>query len=363
MAATGKLRWGVLSTAGIARNHVIPAMKSGELTEVVAIASRDAVLAAKAAMDLGIPRSYGSYEELLRDPEVDAVYNPLPNHLHAIWTIRALEAGKHVLIEKPAAMNAQETLDILAVQKRTGRIVLEGFMVRFHPQWEAVRTIVRSGRIGQVRAMQAIFTYFLTDPQNIRNQADLGGGGLYDIGCYAINTARYVFGAEPERVIGLFDMDPDLATDRLTSGLAEFPRHRQLAFTCATQLSPCQRVEILGTSGRISIALPFNPAADAETSICIDDGRDLSGGGRETIRFPAADQYKKQGDAFARAVFGNGPLVSDLSDSVKNMQVIDAFFRSQKSGQWEKPGGPDATNDRPLITATDEGKRSDNLAI
>ncbi|MVA63802.1 gfo/Idh/MocA family oxidoreductase [Agrobacterium vitis] len=327
----------MLSAAGIARKHVIPAMRSGERTEVVAIASRDGARAAKAAAELGIPVSYGSYEELLADPEVDAVYIPLPNHLHARWAIRALEAGKHVLIEKPVALDALQAAEILAAQNRTGRIAMEAFMVRFHPQWETVREIVKSGRIGEARAMQTIFSYFLTDAQNIRNQADIGGGGLYDIGCYAINTARYVFGGEPERVIGLFDIDPDLATDRLTSGLAEFSGHRHLVFTCATQLSRCQRVQILGTSGRIEIAIPFNPSATEDTSICIDDGRDLAGSGREIIRFPAADQYRMQGDAFARAVFGEVSLGSDLSDALKNMQVIDALFRSGKSGRWEMP--------------------------
>uniref|UniRef100_UPI003100AB53 Gfo/Idh/MocA family protein n=1 Tax=Neorhizobium sp. EC2-8 TaxID=3129230 RepID=UPI003100AB53 len=332
---TKKLRFGVLSTAGIAKNHVIPAMQSGALTEVNAIASRDVARAKFAATEFGIPKFYGSYDELLADPEIDAVYNPLPNHMHAAWTIKALKAGKHVLAEKPVALNAAEAADILAAQRETGRIAMEAFMVRFHPQWEAVRDIARSGRIGEVRAIQTIFSYFLTDPRNIRNQAELGGGGLYDIGCYAINTARYLFESEPERAIGLFDIDPVLATDRLTSGLAEFPGHRHLAFTCATQLSPCQRVQILGTAGRIEIAIPFNPSADAEASICVDDGRDLSGSGRDIVRFPVADQYRLQGDAFARAVLTDQPLAWDMSDAVKNMQVLDALFRSGTSGRWE----------------------------
>lgn len=333
-----KLRWGVLSTAGIGREHVIPAMQSGTYTEVVAIASRDGARAAKIAEEFGILRAYGSYEELLADPDVDAIYNPLPNHLHAYWTIRALDAGKHVLTEKPVALTAREAGDVLTAQRRNGRVALEAFMVRFHPQWEAVRDIAQSGRIGDVRAIQTIFSYFLTDPNNIRNQADIGGGGLYDIGCYAINTARYLFDGEPERVIALFDIDPDLATDRLTSGLAEFSGHRHLAFTCSTQLSPCQRVQILGASGRIEIAIPFNPPAGVEASISIDDGSDLSGSGREILRFPIANQYTLQGDAFAYAVLNANPLAWDISDAVKNMQVLDALFLSGKSGRWEVPG-------------------------
>ncbi len=334
---TKKVRWGVLSTANIAREHVIPAMKAGDLTDVVAIASRDEQRARATAIELRIPRAYGSYEALLADPEIDAIYNPLPNHLHASLTIKALEAGKHVLCEKPIALNADEARQIEAAQQKSGLIVAEAFMVRFHPQWQRVREIVRKGRLGEVRAIQTIFSYFLTDPSNIRNQADIGGGGLYDIGCYAINTARYVFGCEPARVIGLFDTDPVTATDRLMSGLAEFAGHRHLAFTCATQLVPCQRVQILGTQGRIEIEIPFNAPAGAEATIYVDDGRDLTGGGREMIKLPARDQYTLQGDAFSRAVLGQQPLEWGVADAVLNMRVIDAFFRSARTQQWEHP--------------------------
>jgi predicted dehydrogenase len=332
-----KVRWGVLSTAQIAAKHVIPAMQAGTLTDIVAIASRDQGRAKAAALDLGIPRAYGSYEALLADPDIDAIYNPLPNHLHAPLTIKALEAGKHVLCEKPIALNADEARQIEAAQKKSGLIVGEAFMVRSHPQWQRAREIVRSGRLGQVRAIQTIFSYFLTDPDNIRNQADIGGGGLYDIGCYAINTARYVFGCEPERVIGLFDIDPTMATDRLTSGLAEFEGHRHLAFTCATQLVPCQRVQILGTEGRIEIQIPFNAPAGMEATIIVDNGRDLTGSGREIIQIPACDQYTVQGDAFSRAVLGQQPLEWGIDDAVLNMRVIDALFRSARSQRWERP--------------------------
>jgi predicted dehydrogenase len=332
-----KVRWGVLSTAQIARKQVIPAMKAGAFTKVVAIASRDEGRAREAAMDLGIPKAYGSYEGLLSDPDIDAIYNPLPNHLHAPLTIKALEAGKHVLCEKPIALNAEEARQIEVAQDKSGLLVAEGFMVRFHPQWRRVREIVRSGRLGEVRAIQTIFSYFLTDPGNIRNQADIGGGGLYDIGCYAINTARFVFGAEPERVIGLFDRDPEMGTDRLSSGLVEFPGHRQLAFTCATQLVPCQRVQILGTQGRIEIQIPFNAPAGMEATIVTDDGRDLSGSGRETITVPACDQYTLQGDAFSQAVLGMQPPEWGIADAVSNMRVIDALFRSAGTETWERP--------------------------
>lgn len=330
-----KVRWGVLSTAQIAKNHVIPAMKAGAFTDIVAIASRDEVRAREAAADLGIPKAYGSYEALLADPDIDAIYNPLPNHLHAPLTIKALEAGKHVLCEKPIALNAQEARQIEDAQKKSGLLVSEAFMVRFHPQWLRVREIVRSGRLGEVRAIQTIFTYFLTDPSNIRNQADIGGGGVYDIGCYAINTARFVFDAEPERVVGLLDLDPQMGTDRPSSGLVAFPEGRQLAFTCATQMAPCQRVQILGTRGRIEIQIPFNAPAGMEAAIVVDDGRDLSGSGREIIKMPAVDQYTLQGDAFSQAVVGEQPLEWGIADAVSNMRVIDALFRSANTEKWE----------------------------
>jgi predicted dehydrogenase len=312
-------------------------MQVGEMTNVVAIASREEHRARDLATKLGIPKAYGSYEALLADPEIEAIYNPLPNHLHAPLTIKALEAGKHVICEKPIALNADEACQIDEAQQKTGRLVAEAFMVRFHPQWQRVHDIVRSGRLGEARTIHTIFSYFLADPCNIRNQANIGGGGLYDVGCYAINTARYVFEREPERVIGLFAIDPDLRTDRMMSGLAEFADSRHLAFTCATQLVLCQRVQVLGTLGRVKIEIPFNAPAGTGTSIYIDDGRDLAGSGREVVQLPACNQYTLQGDAFSRAVMGEQALEWGTSDAVLNMRVIDAFFRSARSNTWERP--------------------------
>ncbi len=221
---TRKVRWGVLSTAKIGRVHVIPAMQKGEATMIAAIASRDAATARRVADEFGIEKAYGSYEALLADPTIEAIYNPLPNHLHVPWTLKALEAGKHVLCEKPVALDAAQAEQLVAASARAGRLVAEAFMVRHHPQWRKALEIVQSSRLGEVRAIQTLFAYYLDDPANIRNQADMGGGGLYDIGCYAINTARYLFGAEPERVVGAFDVDPVLRTDRMMSGLAHFPK-------------------------------------------------------------------------------------------------------------------------------------------
>ena len=253
------------------------------------------------------------------------------------WTLKALEAGKHVLCEKPIALSAAEAAEIAEAQARTGLVVAEAFMVRHHPQWRRAREIAASGRIGEVRAIQTFFSYYLTDPDNVRNKADIGGGALYDIGCYAIATARYIFGAEPERVVGLIARDPVMLTDRLTSGLAEFPGDRHLSFSCATQLVPHQRVTISGTKGRIEVQIPFNPTPTQATRLLIDDGTDLAGSGIEVEEFPPCDQYTLQGDAFSRVVLGQEELPHPIGDAVLNMRVIDAFFRSAKAGTWEQP--------------------------
>ncbi|MDR3496593.1 MAG: Gfo/Idh/MocA family oxidoreductase [Ancalomicrobiaceae bacterium] len=335
MAST--VSWGVLSTANIGMQKVVPAMLRGQVVRVDAIASRDAAKARAAAKQLGIAKAYGSYEELLADPEIEAIYNPLPNHLHVAWTIKALEAGKHVLCEKPIGMNAEEAKALIAARDKSGKIVAEAFMVRHHPQWQRARSHVQAGRIGQVRAVHTAFCYYNDDENNVRNQADIGGGGLLDIGCYAVTTARYIFGGEPERAIGLIDRDPKFGTDRLTSGIVAFSGGRRLTFTCSTQLAPHQRVQILGTEGRIEVEIPFNAPPDSACRIFIDDGRDLRGGGISTESFPVCDQYTLQGDAISRAILGEEPLEFAIEDGIANMKVLDALFRSDASGSWEKP--------------------------
>lgn len=327
--------WGVLSTARIATQKVIPAMRRGTLSRVAAIASRDQATADAAAARLGIPRAYGSYEALLAVPDIQAIYNPLPNHLHVPWTIRAMEAGKHVLCEKPIALTAAEAERLLETRARTGRIVAEAFMVHHTPWWQRARALARDGTLGEVRAIQTFFSYFLSDPANVRNQAEIGGGALYDIGCYAINTARYVFAAEPARVAACIERDPALRIDRLTSALLEFPGARHLTFTCATQLAPYQRVTIVGTKARLEVPIPFNAPVDAPCRIVIDDGGDPAGGSARVESFAAADQYTLQGDAFSRAVLGQAPLEWPIEDAVANMRVIDAVFRAAETGAWQ----------------------------
>jgi predicted dehydrogenase len=329
-----KIRWGVLSTANIGVKKVIPAMQRGQLSTIAAIASRGLAKARAAASELNIPAAYGSYEELLADPNIDAIYNPLPNQLHVPWTIRAAEAGKHVLCEKTLSMTLAEAKSLLTVRDRTGVLIGEAFMIRSHPQWLRLRALLREGRIGQIRSIAAFFSYFNTEPANIRNQPEAGGGALYDIGCYCIQSARTAFAQEPTRVIGLIDRDPELHTDRLTSALLDFPAG-QAIFTCSTQLVPYQRVHFFGTQGRIEIEIPFNAPPDRPTRLFIDDGRDIFGSGIATETFPIVDQYTLQGDAFSRAILESTPVPVPLEEGIANMAVIDAIFLSAQTAQWQ----------------------------
>jgi predicted dehydrogenase len=331
-----KLRWGVLSTANIGLKKVLPAMQQGRFTTVTAIASRDLKKAQEAASALGIPKAYGSYEELLADPEVDAIYNPLPNQHHVPWTAKAAEAGKHVLCEKPISMSVAEAKTLLAVRQRTGVKIGEAFMIRSFTQWLNVRQLLRSGRIGQLRSVAGHFSYYNDDPKNIRNQVECGGGALLDIGCYCIQAARFGFGQEPKRVIGLVDSDPKFKTDRLTSAMLDFEAG-QAIFTCSTQMVPHQRVQFFGTKGRIEIEIPFNAPKDRPTRLFLDETGELFGSGIKTEVFPTADQYTMQGDAFSRAVLDNTEVPVSLEEAIANMAVIEAIFRSGESRNWEEP--------------------------
>jgi predicted dehydrogenase len=333
---SNKLRWGVLSTANIGLKKVIPAMQQGEYSTVAAIASRDLARAQEAAKALGIPKAYGSYEELLADPNIDAIYNPLPNQLHVPWTAKAAEAGKHVLCEKPLSLNVAEAKSLLGVRSRTGVKIGEAFMIRSFPQWLRLRELLHQGRIGELRSVVGFFSYFNINPANIRNQTEAGGGALMDIGCYLIHASRYAFAAEPTRVVARIDRDPKMHTDRLTSAILDFPAG-QAIFTCSTQLVPHQRVHFLGTRGRIEIEIPFNAPIDRPTRIFIDDGGDLSGKTITTETFPVGNQYTMQGDAFSKAVLENAEVPVPLEDAIKNMAVIEAVFRSAESGEWEMP--------------------------
>ena len=330
------VRWGVLGVADIAVRKVIPGMQLSSQTPVVAIASRNLARAQRAATALGIPRAYGSYEELIADPAVEAIYNPLPNHLHVPWTIRAAEAGKHVLCEKPLALTAFEAERLIEVRDRTGVRIAEAFMVRTHPQWAAVRELIAEGRVGELRLVTGHFSYFRRDAGDIRSRLDWGGGALMDVGCYPITLSRWLFGEEPTAVIATIERDPEWKVDRLTSALLRFPSG-QASFTCATQLVHHESMQMFGTEGRIELPVPFTPAPAHECRIIIDAGQQPGGAGAETITLPAVDQYRLQGERFSEAVRGVGTVPVALEDAIGNMSVIDALFRSADSGRWEEP--------------------------
>ena len=332
-----KIRWGVLGVASIAVRRVIPAMQKSAGSEICAIASRDLHKANEAARTLGVPKSYGSYDELLADPEIDAIYNPLPNHLHVSWSIRAAEAGKHVLCEKPLGVNADEVRSLIEARDRAGVKIGEAFMVRTHPRWLRTRDLIRAGRIGGLRLIQGFFGYFNRDPKNVRNVAEFGGGALLDIGCYGVTLSRFIFGEDPVRVMGLLERDPETKIDSLTSAMLEFPSG-QSTFTCGTQLAYHQRMVFFGTKGRIEIDRPINPPSDQPSRILIDDNPgDPTGAGITCETIPTCDQFTIQGDLFSRAIRENREVPVPLEDSVRNMAAIDAISRSAESGKWEKP--------------------------
>jgi len=330
--STKKVRWGILSTANIGMQKVTPGIMKSAHSEVVAIASRDLGKAQAAAKKLGIPKAYGSYEELFADPDIDAIYNPLPNHLHVPMTVAAAKAGKHVLCEKPIALNARDAEALRECPP--DRIVLEAFMVRFHPQWLRARDIIRSGELGEVRAINAVFGYTNLDPNNVRNQADIGGGGIMDIGCYPITAGRFLFEGEPSRVVSLVERDPNFKTDRLASVLADFGNGRQLNFVVSTQIAGHQKVQVLGSKAKLEITIPFNPAPDERTAITIDTGAPFDGSLARREILPACDQYTEQAEAFALAVLGEKPLPWGIEDAIASMKVLDAIFTSEKTNAW-----------------------------
>jgi predicted dehydrogenase len=323
------VRWGVLSTAKIGTQKVLPAMQRGQYCEVAALASRDLARAREEAAQLGIPKAYGSYEELLADPAIDAIYNPLPNHLHVPWSIKAIEAGKHVLCEKPIGLSAAEAQQLLDAARQHPQLkVMEAFMYRHHPQWRRAQQIVESGGIGELRTIHSFFSYFNDDPGNIRNMADIGGGGLMDIGCYNISLSRLIFGAEPKRVLGIVEYDSQFQTDRLASGILDFGRGTA-TFTCSTQLTSYQRANIYGTTGRVEIEIPFNAPPDQPCRMWHQHGNQI-----DEIVLEVCDQYTIQGDLFSQAVLDDTPVPTPLEDAVGNMRTIDAVVESGKRGAW-----------------------------
>jgi predicted dehydrogenase len=325
------VKWGILSTANIGMAKVVPGMLKSNDIEVVAIASRTKKRAQTAADQLGIAKAYGSYEELLEDPEIEAIYNPLPNHLHVPMTLAAARAGKHVLCEKPIAMTARSAASLRGLPQKIH--VAEAFMVRHALQWIDARKRVNKGEIGDVRAIQAMFAYSNHDPKNVRNMADIGGGGMLDIGCYPVTIARYIFGSDPMRAAATIDFDPKFKTDRLAGGLLEFSSGRHLSFTISTQLAPYQRVQIMGTKGRIEIEIPFNAPPDKPTRLFVQ-GMQMNEGTWHS--FPVSDQYQLQAESFGRVIRNKEKLTWGIDDAITNMRILDALFKSGKNGRFEE---------------------------
>ena len=334
---TRKIRWGILSTARIGVEKVIPALQRGAKTEVVAIASRSLAKARAAATRLGIGTAHGSYEDLLADPNVDAIYNPLPNDQHVPWSIRALEAGKHVLCEKPIAVTAREGRELVEAGARYPALkLMEAFMYRHHPQWRLAKELVTTGRIGRLRTIQTFFSFFNDDPSNIRHDPSKGGGGLMDIGCYAISLSRWIMDAEPERVSGLVEVHPDWGVDRTAAAILDFGSQGSATFTCSMAVTPFQVVQIIGEQGRIELSeVPFNAPNNIPCAVRLQ----ASDGPVERIEVATCDQYTIQGDLFAAAILDDTPVPTPISDAVRNMEVIEAIRRSGATGQWVKPGG------------------------
>ncbi len=348
-----KVSWGVLSTAKIGVEKVIPALQRGTYCQVTALASQDLAKARAAGKRLGIPKAYGSYEELLADRDIEAVYIPLPNNLHVEWAVKALEAGKHVLCEKPIGMNVAEAQKLLAASRRHPHLkIMEAFMYRMHPQWVKAKELVAGGRIGELKTIQSFFSYNNRDPANIRNRPETGGGGLMDIGCYCISLARFLFDAEPRQVLGVMDYDPAFGTDRLTSGVLDFGNGTS-TFTCSTQLTPYQRVNIFGTEGRLEIEIPFNAPPDVPCRMWHQ-----TKSGIEEITFPVCNQHTIQGDLFAQAILNNTDVPTPLTDAVANMKVIEAVIGSTQFGRWWNMNVPIRTASRVAIAEVFRDRRT-----
>ncbi|NQT27027.1 Gfo/Idh/MocA family oxidoreductase [candidate division KSB1 bacterium] len=324
-----KVSWGIISTANIGIEKVIPAMQKGTYSEIKAIASRNREKAQQAAQKLGIPKAYGSYEQLLEDPEIEAVYNPLPNHLHVDWTIKSLEAGKHVLCEKPIGLNCQQAEHLKEEMKKHPDLkVMEAFMYRFHPQWQSVKKMIDRATIGEIRNIHSVFSYCNIDPSDVRNQFEIGGGGLLDIGCYCISLSRFLFNNEPVRVCGAIERDPEMEIDRLASAVLEFERGTS-TFTCSTQLTGYQHVLILGTDGRIEMETPFTPSPDSVSKIMVQVGSQT-----KEIVFEPCNQYTIQGDLFSQAILNDTDVPTSIEDGIANMKVIDRIKESHQRGIW-----------------------------
>jgi predicted dehydrogenase len=321
------VRWGMLGTSGLARRRVIPAVRDASHARIIAVASRDVGRAEVYARELDISKAHASYDALLADPEIDAVYIALPNHKHAAWATRAIEAGKHVLCEKPIACRAEDVQQIIAARDRHGVKAGEAFMVALHPQWLRARDLIQSGRIGEVRAIQANFGFLMTGAGNIRNVAEFGGGALLDIGCYPVFCSRFVLESEPRRVFCTMEFDPQSGVDRMLSGILDFGRV-QSSFVCSFVVAPQQHMVFLGAKGSLALEIPFNPPPERPARVVLDGA---------AIDVPVCNQFTLEFDSFSRAILNDGTVPVTLENALGNMRVLDALRRSAESGSWDAP--------------------------
>lgn len=329
MAQNQVIRWGILSTANIACEKVIPAIHACTSSDVHGIASRDAAQAKRYAEKLSIEQSYGSYEELLADPNIDAIYNPLPNHLHVNWTLKAIAAGKHVICEKPIALNAAEAKQLNVALLAAPHIkVMEAFMYRFHPQWQKAKQIIDKGLIGSINHIDAHFSFFNADPSNVRNQSGIGGGSLMDVGCYCISAARYLLDLQPKRVLACMINDSVFNIDKHCTGMLDFGS-ATATFNSSMQSQAAQQVCIYGEQGMLRLASPFYQSTLQTTQLILQQGDDT-----QTYEFAPCDQYANQIDAFANAIKQQQSVPTPLYDAIANMQVIDALVLSHQQKQW-----------------------------
>jgi predicted dehydrogenase len=323
-------RWGVMSTAKIGEEQVIPAICEADNGVLAAVSSRDIDRARTFADRFGAPHAFGSYEEMLASDTIDGVYIPLPTSQHIEWSLKAAEAGKHVLCEKPIALKAADIEPLIEARDRSGVLISEAFMVTYHPQWHKVRDLIASGAIGTLRQVDAAFTYYNVDPDNMRNRPELGGGVIPDIGVYPTVTTRFATAMEPLRLHATVDFDPNFGTDRYASIRADFGSFEQ-TFYLSTQLANRQHIAFHGDKGWIEVTSPFNSNLYEGDEVRLHDA---GHGHTEVFRFTGVKQYRLQVEEFARAARGEG-VIFTLEDSVKNQKVIDAIYASGKSGEWE----------------------------
>lgn len=324
-----KVTWGIIGTASIARRRFVPGIKQAKKAELAAVASRNLLKAEEFSSEFEIPKAYGSYEELLSDPDIQAVYIPLPNHLHCEWVIKAAKAGKHVLCEKPLGTDPKECRKMIDACNKAGVLLMEGFMYRLHPRTIVMKELLDSGKIGDVKTIVAVSTHLRPTDGDVRFSGEKGSGVLMDVGVYCVNAARYLFGMEPSAVYGTASFMADTGVDTSFSAMMEFPGGRVSLFDCSYDTSYRQYLEVGGTQGALYSDRPFVPGDGPKT---LDFTRQGSMD-TEKVRVRGVDQFRAEIDAFSEAIIKGLPSPLDPEDAVKNIQVVQALMKSAQTGK------------------------------